>query len=74
MPDINHCDSCPGSGTMVGSNIWYPARVHDHSTFRISSVLVIPDVLGCYTLDQTDDSFPKSRNSAGAPGKRGGKQ
>ena len=51
MPDINHCDPCLDSRLMAGSDIWYPARIHDHSTFRVGSVLVILDVLGCYTLD-----------------------
>jgi hypothetical protein len=74
MPDINHCNPSSGSWIMAGSYIWYPAHVHNHSTFRVGSVLVIPDVLGRYTLDQTDDSFPNPRNSASAPGERGGKQ
>ena len=74
MPDINHCDPCPSSWLMAGSNTWHPAYVHDHSTIRVSSVLVIPDVLGRHALDQTDDSFPNPRNSAGSPGERGGKQ
>ncbi len=61
-------------GLWLDRTFGYPARIHDHSTFRVGSVLVIPDVLGRYTLDQTDDSFPNPRNSAGAPGERGGKQ
>ena len=74
MPDVNNRDPRPGSWFMAGSNIWHPTHIHDHSAFRVGSVLNISDVLGSNALNKKDDGHPSTESSAGSPGERGGNQ